>query len=78
MRIWLKQIRERNKMTHEQVAKKSGISRSFYTHIENGTKDPGVTVAKALGNSLDFNWTLFFESECHLKGHFDSRHKGVI
>lgn len=69
MRIWLKQLREQSHLTQEEVAKRSNISRSFYTHIENASKDPGVAVAKAISKTLNFNWTLFFENECHLKEH---------
>lgn len=69
MREWLKDLRENSKLTQEQVACKSGISRSFYTHIENGSKNPSVAAAKSIGNTLNFDWTIFFENECHLKGH---------
>jgi transcriptional regulator with XRE-family HTH domain len=54
-------------MTHEDVANKCDISRSFYTHIENGTKTPSVEVAKKLGSVLGFKWTLFFDKECSLE-----------
>lgn len=69
MRTWLKQKRISKKLTQAAVAKKSGISRSFYTHIENGTKTPSVLVAKKIAKTLDFDWTLFFENECSLKEH---------
>jgi putative transcriptional regulator len=69
LRTWLKQKRIGKKLTQAAVAKKSGISRSFYTHIENGTKTPSVLVAKKIAKTLDFDWTLFFENECSLKEH---------
>lgn len=63
MRIWLKRIRDSKKLTQEQVALLSGISRSHYTHIEQGTKAPSVTVAKSIAKQLGFEWTIFFEKE---------------
>lgn len=62
-RMWLKEIRESQNLTHEQVAKKAGIVRAYYTQIENGDRDPSVKVAKSIGSALDFDWVLFFENE---------------
>jgi len=42
--IKLIKIREKNNFTHEYVAKSIGISRSFYTQIEQGTRRPSVKV----------------------------------
>lgn len=69
MRLWLKDFRNKRKLTQEEVAKLSDISRSFYTHIEKGTKTPSVDVAKKIAKTLEFEWTLFFVSECSLKEH---------
>jgi putative transcriptional regulator len=67
--IWLKKKRIDKGLTQIQVAEKCEISRSYYTHIENGTKIPTVNVAKQIGSTLDFNWTIFFKEECSLKEH---------
>jgi putative transcriptional regulator len=67
LRDWLKNFRNDRKLTQEEVAKLSEISRSFYTHIEKGSKTPSVEVAKKIANTLDFEWTLFFDSGCSLK-----------
>lgn len=69
MRIWLRNYRNQKKLTQEEVAKLSDISRSFYTHLENGTKTPSVDVAKKIAKTLEFDWTLFFNTECSLKEH---------
>lgn len=69
MRIWLKNFRNQRKLTQEEVAKLSDISRSFYTHIENGTKTPSVDVSKKIAKTLEFEWTLFFNNECSFKEH---------
>jgi len=73
LRYWLKDIRKSKNLTHEEVAKESNISRSFYTHIENGTKTPSVDVAKKIATALGFDWTLFFENKCSFKEQNESR-----
>jgi transcriptional regulator with XRE-family HTH domain len=67
---WLKNKRINKGLTQNQVAEKCKISRSYYTHIENGTKTPTVSVAKQIGSTLSFNWTLFFKDDCSLKEQF--------
>ena len=69
MREWLKNIRKSHQLTQDKVAKQANISRSYYTHIENGTKTPTVEVAKRLGKCLGFKWTYFFEDNCSQKEH---------
>lgn len=69
MRKWLKEIREYKGLTQEQVAILSGISRSHYTHIEQGNKTPSVEVAKSIAKTLKFNWVLFFENNSSSKEH---------
>lgn len=64
-REWLVKIR--GKRTHQQIADLAGISRNYYTEIENGIKTPSVETAKKLASALGCNWTLFFD--------FDSREK---
>lgn len=66
-RKWLKDYREERKMTQEETAFLSGIARSYYTHIEQGTKTPSVEVAKGIAKTLKFDWVVFFEKECSLK-----------
>lgn len=63
MRKWLKVYREKRELTQQETAKLSGISRSYYTHIEQGTKTPTVQVAKNIAKTLKFNWVLFFEND---------------
>lgn len=71
MRLWLKAIREGKGIeSHEEAAILCGISRSYYTHIENGTKTPTVDVAKNIGLELGFPWTNFFSDDCYPKEQF--------
>lgn len=64
MRYWL--IKLRNGATQSEVAKASGISQNYYSMIENGERKPSVSVAKRIGATLGFDWTLFFEDDIHI------------
>ncbi|WP_070121393.1 helix-turn-helix domain-containing protein [Bacillus marinisedimentorum] len=59
-RDWLIKLRKHIGLTQEQVASKSFINRGFYAQIENGQRDPSVTVAKNIAAVLGFNPTMFF------------------
>lgn len=63
MRVWLRDYRKQYGLTQEETADLSGISRSYYTHIEKGNKTPTVKVAKEIGKTLNFNWILLFEDD---------------
>ncbi|MEH6943516.1 helix-turn-helix transcriptional regulator [Bacillus sp. JJ722] len=67
MRTWLKELRLKKGYTQQDVAEKCNISRSYYTHIESGTKTPTVKIAKLIASVLNFSWTIFFENKCSLK-----------
>ena len=56
----LKQLREDKNMRQYDLAQKAGISRSYYTMIENGKKKPSPKVAKRIAKILNFNWTIFY------------------
>jgi len=58
-------------MTQESVAYKAGISRSFYSHIEKGEKNPSVKTAKAIARVVKVKWEIFFKEECPVKSHYD-------
>lgn len=64
-RKWLEQIRESKGLTQQNVADKTNISRQFYGMIENGERNPSVSVAKRIGAILDFDWTYFFNDKCY-------------
>lgn len=53
---------ERRKLldySQQDVADLVGIDRSYYSKIESGLT-PSVKVAKAIGNHLGIEWTIFF------------------
>lgn len=62
-RLWL--INLRGDRTQEDVACEAKLSRPAYTQIELGTRNPSVGTAKKIAKVLGFNWTLFFEEQCH-------------
>ncbi|SHN87991.1 helix-turn-helix transcriptional regulator [Desulfitobacterium chlororespirans] len=57
-RLWL--IEKRGANNQQEVASKAGIDRSFYSQIENGSRNPSVNTAKKIAKALNFEWTLFF------------------
>ncbi|MDU0332569.1 helix-turn-helix transcriptional regulator [Paenibacillus sp. 3LSP] len=67
VRSWLVTARESFNMSHEDVAEKAKITRQYYGMIENGQRDPSVKVAQRLGEILNVNWTIFFESTSNKK-----------
>lgn len=65
-RNWL--IKIRGRFTQEQVALLANISRSAYSNIEIGKRDPSVGTAKKIAKALGFDWQVFFDEKC-----FDSK-----
>lgn len=65
MRIWLKKIRLKNCMTQEQVARKAGFSRTYYTRIEEESRGNNLPVktAKAIAATLKFDWQRFYDDK---------------
>lgn len=61
MRDWLIEIRKSKNLTQDEVATKSGISRQYYSFIENGDRNCPVETAKKIADALGFDWTKFFE-----------------
>lgn len=71
-RKWLKDIRNSLGFTHQIIADDCGVTRAYYTQIENGIRNPSVAVAKKIAKKLKFNWTIFFKEKCNVKKHCDS------
>ncbi|MGB4610447.1 MAG: helix-turn-helix transcriptional regulator [Saccharofermentanales bacterium] len=62
MRDWLKELRLASGYTQTDIANYLKISRSYYTQIELGNRNPSPKIAIELGRFLAFDWTRFFES----------------
>ena len=58
---WLKKKRADKSMTLADVAKKTGISESYYCQIENGARNAPVHTAKKIAAVLGFDWQRFYE-----------------
>lgn len=67
MKNWLVKFREQKQMTQEEVAELSRMPRTTYASIEQGRRNPSVAKAMAIADTLDFEWTLFFENELREK-----------
>lgn len=69
MRDWLVSLRIVKGFTQNEVATKCGISRSYYSGIENGTRNAKPSTAKEIANVLGFDWTIFFEKNGRISSH---------
>lgn len=68
-RHWLIQMRYKAKLTQNDVSKRAGISRSGYSNIENGKRNPSVQTAKKIAKVLGFNWAIFLKVDCFVMNH---------
>ncbi len=64
-KINLRELREKNKMTQEDLAEKVGVTRQYIGMLEASSKNvsPSVETAKKIATALGFDWVLFFEDE---------------
>lgn len=62
-RSWLTEYR--GDKTQEEISVEIGISRSLYTQIETGQRNPSVNTAKKIAQFFGFDWTIFFMEKCH-------------
>jgi len=46
-----------------EVSKQAGISESYYSMIESGSRNVSVEVAKKIAAVLGFEWTRFYQDE---------------
>lgn len=58
----LKELRLETKLSHQEVAINTGITRVFYTQIENGNRTPSLNVAKCLSDTLKITLDEFYEA----------------
>lgn len=62
MQKTLEEIRNSKNLSQKQVAEKARISRTFYTHIENGNRTPSMKIAKRLADVLNLSLDEFFNA----------------
>jgi putative transcriptional regulator len=61
MRQWLIRIRKEKVLTQSSIARRAGISRSYYTQIELSQRSPSIRVAKLIADCMGFEWTIFYD-----------------
>lgn len=61
IRIWLKELREKEGLNQQQLAEKVGVSREYISMIESGQRNPSVNLAKKIAIFFNIEWTLFFD-----------------
>lgn len=59
-REWLMGLRNAKGLTQSEVAEIAGISRSYYTQIETGTRNPTGETALKISKALGFKMEYFF------------------
>ena len=57
----LRAVREKKKLTQQELADKVGVSRQAITNIETGVNKPSVELAMKLAAVLKFKWYKLFE-----------------
>lgn len=57
----LRTVREKKKLTQQELADKVGVSRQAITNIETGANKPSVELAMKIADVLKFKWYKLFE-----------------
>lgn len=70
MRVKLVKLREGRGYTQATFSKTVGISRSHYSQIETGEKEPSLKVGLKIKRVLDYQYDdIFFDYKCPVSGH---------
>jgi transcriptional regulator with XRE-family HTH domain len=59
----IKEIREKKKLTQEELAKKSKLNRTFIIHVEKGRRNLSVVSLGKILDGLDTPLSKFFEKK---------------
>ena len=51
--VLLKELRKEKGLSHENLAKKSGITRAAISHIENGNRKPSLLICLRIADALE-------------------------
>ena len=54
--LTLADYRKRAGLTQEDVAKKVGITQSYYSQVESGLRKPSIKLAELLARELNTKW----------------------
>lgn len=70
MRTKLVKLREGRGYTQATFSNAIGISRSHYSQIETGEKEPSLRVSLKIKKALDYPYDdIFFNQKCPVSGH---------
>lgn len=62
-REWLTDLRQKKKLSQEELAKLCDTTQMTISNIENGARRPSPDLAQKLAKVLKFNWTKFYENQ---------------
>ena len=54
MRVKLKNLRRQKQLTQEEIAKQIGITRAYYTNLEQGRGNPSLKLASRIKEILSY------------------------
>jgi len=61
----IRQIRNQNKLTLEEVAKRTGFTKSYLSMLESGKKFPPIATLSKIAHALSVDITAFFKKKDH-------------
>ncbi len=64
----LKRIRESKNLTQEDIAYTAGFSRSYYTEVEQGKRNPSLLNINRLANALEVSLLVLLDLDYGKKG----------
>lgn len=59
----IKEVRQQNKYTQAELAKKARISRTYLSDVENGRYNPSIETLGDIARALEVDIKIFFDSE---------------
>lgn len=63
LRIYIREIREKKNLSQEKLAKLSGVSSSHIGYIENGDREPTISVLCKIAKALNVDIKDLFKYE---------------
>ena len=63
LKIYIREIREERGLSHEKLSKQSGVSSSHIGYLENGEREPTISVLCKLAKALNVDIKDLFKYE---------------
>lgn len=61
MRLWLREIRLSKNLTQKEAGTSCGISTTYWSALEKGTRSPSIPKAIIIGRTFNFNYMKFYD-----------------